>query len=169
MLSPRAVLAPRSNAAASTSSAAQRRHTVAGSTTSTTTSTTASAAATARIATANNNQHRRQHRRGGTVVTGAATMPGLPTTGLGELASCVEAQQFDRAMLEELFVIADAMAEVRPGSPHTSMLAAGPHLSTFPTWHFRLLVPDQRREEDAASVYRYESLKHWHTMSMSKH
>jgi len=129
LLSPRAVLAPRSNAAASTSSAAQRRHAVAGSTTSTTT--TASAAATARIATINNNQPRRQQRRGGTVVTSAATMPGLPTTGLGELTSCVEAQQFDRAMLEELFVIADAMAEVRPGSPHTSMLAAGPHLKYF--------------------------------------
>ena len=43
-------------------------------------------------------------------------MPGLPTSGLKDLGYCVEAQQFDRAMLEELFVIADAMAEVRPGS-----------------------------------------------------
>ena len=49
-------------------------------------------------------------------------MPGLPTSGLKDLGYCVEAQQFDRAMLEELFVIADAMAEVRPGSPESTML-----------------------------------------------
>jgi aspartate carbamoyltransferase catalytic subunit len=52
----------------------------------------------------------------------ATPMPGLPTSGLKDLGCCVEAQQFDRAMLEELFVIADAMAEVRPGSPESTML-----------------------------------------------
>ena len=36
-----------------------------------------------------------------------------------------KAQQFDRAMLEELFVIADAMAEVRPGTPESEMLKGG--------------------------------------------
>ena len=49
-------------------------------------------------------------------------MPGLPTSGLKDLGNCVKAAQFDQAMLSELFVIADAMSEVRPGSPESTML-----------------------------------------------
>lgn len=33
-----------------------------------------------------------------------------------QLRNCVEAQQFDRDMLEELFPIADEMAEIKPGT-----------------------------------------------------
>ena len=61
-------------------------------------------------------------RRGVSLRTAATSMPGLPTSGLKDLRNCIEAQQFDRAMLEELFVIADAMAEVRPGSDESRML-----------------------------------------------
>ena len=61
-------------------------------------------------------------RRGAALRTAATSMPGLPTSGLKDLRNCIEAQQFDRAMLEELFVIADAMAEVRPGSDESRML-----------------------------------------------
>jgi len=50
-------------------------------------------------------------------------MPGLPTTGLKDLSCCVEAQQFNREMLEELFIIADAMEGVKPGSDESKMLA----------------------------------------------
>ncbi|EEH54954.1 uncharacterized protein MICPUCDRAFT_19938 [Micromonas pusilla CCMP1545] len=49
-------------------------------------------------------------------------MPGACVSGLKDLKNCVEAQQFDRAMLEELFVIADAMSEVKPGSRESTML-----------------------------------------------
>jgi aspartate carbamoyltransferase catalytic subunit len=52
----------------------------------------------------------------------ATPMPGACVSGLKDLKNCVEAQQFDRAMLEELFVIADAMSEVRPGSRESTML-----------------------------------------------
>ena len=52
----------------------------------------------------------------------ATPMPGMPTTKLKDLANCIEAQQFDAAMLKELFVVADAMAEVKPGSEASRML-----------------------------------------------
>ena len=52
----------------------------------------------------------------------ATPMPGIPTTKLKDLANCIEAQQFDAAMLKELFVVADAMAEVKPGSEESRML-----------------------------------------------
>ena len=52
----------------------------------------------------------------------ATPMPGACVSGLKDLKNCVEAQQFDRAMLEELFVIADAMSEVKPGSRESTML-----------------------------------------------
>ena len=61
-------------------------------------------------------------RRGSSVAARATPMPGLPTSGLKDLGNCVKAAQFDRAMLSELFVIADAMSEVRPGSPESTML-----------------------------------------------
>jgi aspartate carbamoyltransferase catalytic subunit len=44
------------------------------------------------------------------------------TSGLSELTSCVEAEQFDRAMMEELFDVADEMAKVKPGTPESLML-----------------------------------------------
>jgi aspartate carbamoyltransferase catalytic subunit len=56
------------------------------------------------------------------VVPRATAMPGLPLSGLKDLGNCVEAKQFDRAMLEELFVVADAMSEVKPGSNESTML-----------------------------------------------
>ena len=52
----------------------------------------------------------------------ATSMPGTPTTKLKDLKNCIEAQQFDAEMLKELFVVADAMAEVKPGSPESRML-----------------------------------------------
>jgi len=52
----------------------------------------------------------------------ATSMPGIPTTKLKDLKNCIEAQQFDAEMLKELFVVADAMAEVKPGSPESRML-----------------------------------------------
>ena len=61
-------------------------------------------------------------RRRVSITTHATPMPGLPTSGLNDLGCCVEAKQFDRAMLEELFVVADAMSEVKPGSPESKML-----------------------------------------------
>ena len=61
-------------------------------------------------------------RRGSSVAARATPMPGLPTSGLKDLGNCVKAAQFDQAMLSELFVIADAMSEVRPGSPESTML-----------------------------------------------
>ena len=61
-------------------------------------------------------------RRGSSVAVRATPMPGLPTSGLKDLGNCVKAAQFDQAMLSELFVIADAMSEVRPGSPESTML-----------------------------------------------
>ena len=41
---------------------------------------------------------------------------------LSDLTSCVEAEQFDRAMMEELFDVADEMSRVKPGSPESLML-----------------------------------------------
>jgi len=52
----------------------------------------------------------------------ATSMPGTPSTKLKDLKNCIEAQQFDAEMLKELFVVADAMAEVKPGSPESRML-----------------------------------------------
>ena len=66
-----------------------------------------------------------RHRRASTargVPCAATPMPGMPTTKLKDLANCIEAQQFDAAMLKELSVVADAMAEVKPGSEASRML-----------------------------------------------
>ena len=60
--------------------------------------------------------------RGISIAANATSMPGLPTSRLKDLGNCIEAKQFDLPMLEELFVIADAMSEVRPGSPESTML-----------------------------------------------
>jgi aspartate carbamoyltransferase catalytic subunit len=43
-------------------------------------------------------------------------------TGLKDLKNCVEAEQFDRAMMEELFDIADEMEKVKPGTPESLSL-----------------------------------------------
>lgn len=54
-----------------------------------------------------------------------AVSPAQPAAGaarLYELRNCVEAQQFDRAMLEELFPIADAMEKVQRGTPEAKLL-----------------------------------------------
>jgi aspartate carbamoyltransferase catalytic subunit len=61
-------------------------------------------------------------RRGSSVAARATPMPGLPTSGLKDLSNCVKAEQFDADMLKELFVVADAMAEVKPGSEESRML-----------------------------------------------
>ncbi|OUS49069.1 aspartate carbamoyltransferase [Ostreococcus tauri] len=52
----------------------------------------------------------------------ASTTATTYTSGLSELTCCVEAEQFDRAMMEELFDVADAMERVKPGSPESVML-----------------------------------------------
>ena len=41
---------------------------------------------------------------------------------LNDLSCCVEAEQFDRAMMEELFDVADEMSKVKPGTPESLML-----------------------------------------------
>ena len=51
-----------------------------------------------------------------------ATRDATYASGLATLESCVEAEQFDRAMMEELFDVADAMERVRPGAPESTML-----------------------------------------------
>ena len=43
-------------------------------------------------------------------------------TKLNNLSCCVEAEQFDRAMMEELFDVADEMSKVKPGTPESLML-----------------------------------------------
>lgn len=44
------------------------------------------------------------------------------SSGLSTLENCIEAEQFDRAMMEELFDVADFMATVAPGSEASTML-----------------------------------------------
>lgn len=44
------------------------------------------------------------------------------TTQISQLKNCVEAQQFDRAMLEELFPIADEMERVKRGTAGAKLL-----------------------------------------------
>ena len=55
-----------------------------------------------------------------------ATRDATYASGLATLESCVEAEQFDRAMMEELFDVADAMERVRPGAPESTDAAGIP-------------------------------------------
>ena len=66
---------------------------------------------------------RRRGRRSnrGTDITLNATSTNYKS-GLRTLESCVDSGQFDRAMMEELFIIADEMAEIKPGSKESKML-----------------------------------------------
>lgn len=59
-------------------------------------------------------------RRRGSAAT--ATRATSYKTGLKDLKNCVEAEQFDRAMMEELFDIADEMEKVKPGTPESLSL-----------------------------------------------
>ena len=58
---------------------------------------------------------------------------------VGSARPVVQAQQFDRAMLEELFTIADAMSEVKPGSDESRMLS-GEVLASDRTTAWAILV-----------------------------
>ena len=60
-----------------------------------------------------------------------ATRDATYASGLATLESCVEAEQFDRAMMEELFDVADAMARGATGRRRSRLMLQGYLMSTL--------------------------------------